>query len=1690
MARISNFKNKRLVQALLVLLLMVGMPVFGQNPNLITNGSFEQTSFNYQTISDYQRITGGTVGEGQFIHEQTSTGHGAGTGWPNNLTAYDGSWYLLFNGFGGNINPTKAAFKTVTPITVTPNTIYTFTVHVRNLSQGYMGYNPNPANLGLKINNQQVSTKQLETNNNWVLWSYTWNSGSATQANIKIVDTYTGQSGLGDDFGMDDIVFKLHDDYSLSAEHFDVLFCVDDITPIDLTGHYTMTYPSGGNSAPPMQVEIKYHSGDPWAPVGTTITTGHGTAYVGTDNKVYYTPDAGYHGTDYIRYRISRFGLVTSSRNIYITVMDAPSNCNPQGLPGNGHICLSDISSFNPSANWSSNGGTITYPNGQWQWKKDGVTGWQNSNIFLGYVQNQGGVGEYSIKFLATNDCGSVESDSYSFTVCDVPQWITQPNVTSVCTGSAEPTVSVNMNFNSGVQTWQYKRGGGNWTNFVWGEFSLQPGDQIRYLVTWDYCGGGPLTSAVINVVSGPEFINTIPVTFSEGYCPGSQVSLPQIQSSWYNAFGMSVTAHWYYVIDNPSGSPDYQQINGNTITLNNGSVSVTPCLQNTECGFTPYYPAFDLVVWDAPSIQGLENLPDTLGPYCDGQTTLSSVLPNLTPGGHYSGYGWEISSGQSQSGFSSNLPTVLSIGDNGRWLRYHVTKDCASHNDAYSTPIQLWVIDEPTVGSISNIVPPAVCEPYTPSFPAPNIQAHGSDLIYPETGWQMQLNGQWVPLPNLIEYQHNGNSIRYHALNGCGDANSNVVQLTVNAIPIVNNIEAPNGVCEGTALALPNPTSFVTWRHNDPNTCIGIWEVQIDGEWVELTNSNIPFEYNGYLIRYKARNGCCDEGEFVYSNEVVITVYSTQPIVLPDVTFCQPGSYHGVWCEQDGHVYGYDSITPNNCTIHISWLFHLNEGFNIVPETVDRCDAYYWSQNGMTYYETGVYYDTVVHPNPEDCDDLYVLTLTINHAPEITSNLQSPSDICVGDLLNVNTPSYQMNHTGDGTLRWDFATEQNGPFYTFDPTTAHLDYGSYYLRFVVINDCDSTFSNVVSFHVNDRPVIDGELAPLQVCEGNTLDLPDVSVVWMNFDPNDRFSEWQMSETQNGNYISFNPNVQMQMSQNGYWVRYFAQNSCDEVVLGPVSITVLSAEDVWLETITACDSYQLPSGEIITESQTIDYVEEEPCPHTIHQPIEIHHSDYVVEPITSCHEEFVWHGMTFYYSDQTQYVWDTLQNQNLCDSIVELNLSFDEYSSYTHNRTACESYEWEMNPGHVYYESVRDSVFVPAVDPEDCDTWYYLELVIGHATEVEGDPMTECSGFEWHGVSYYADAIVYDSLKTAITHCDSIVSHHLTIIQPFQTEMEMTQCQPFWWYENYCDHNGDFEHTFESVEGCDSIVTMHFTLTETLVHEFDTLACEGFEWYGNSCTESGHTYSHVFQTPQGCDSLVKMHVTLNVMQMFTQFVSACDSIKIGGVMYNQPGSYYIYGDTLFNQNGCDSIIYRINLNIRNSESMGVIEGSHEVYVASNLINGIYRYDIDTTGLISQVTWTIDNPDWQVVEHQPTYCRVLVSTPGSGVLRANFQTASCGQMEKQFEIHAGFFGVDEHGIEVKVYPNPTKGNVTIEAEGIESIRLTNMMGQTLDWRECDRSDNLTLDLRSYVPSVYLLEIKTINGLVKKRVVVCR
>ena len=90
---------------------------------------------------------------------------------------------------------------------------------------------------------------------------------------------------------------------------------------------------------------------------------------------------------------------------------------------------------------------------------------------------------------------------------------------------------------------------------------------------------------------------------------------------------------------------------------------------------------------------------------------------------------------------------------------------------------------------------------------------------------------------------------------------------------------------------------------------------------------------------------------------------------------------------------------------------------------------------------------------------------------------------------------------------------------------------------------------------------------------------------------------------------------------------------------------------------------------------------------------------------------------------------------------------------------------------------------------------------------------------------------------------------------------------------------------------------------------------------------------------------------------------------------------------------------------------------------------------------------------------------------------------------EFELHAYYSstGMDENEAQVKVYPNPTKGFVVIEAEDMTSFSVYNALGQCLIQREVAESQT-TVDLHKFSEGLYLLRVKTGNGTISKRITI--
>ena len=76
-------------------------------------------------------------------------------------------------------------------------------------------------------------------------------------------------------------------------------------------------------------------------------------------------------------------------------------------------------------------------------------------------------------------------------------------------------------------------------------------------------------------------------------------------------------------------------------------------------------------------------------------------------------------------------------------------------------------------------------------------------------------------------------------------------------------------------------------------------------------------------------------------------------------------------------------------------------------------------------------------------------------------------------------------------------------------------------------------------------------------------------------------------------------------------------------------------------------------------------------------------------------------------------------------------------------------------------------------------------------------------------------------------------------------------------------------------------------------------------------------------------------------------------------------------------------------------------------------------------------------------------------------------------------------VNENSIAANIFPNPTNGNITIQAAQMQRITVVNALGQVMLDNEVD-SDSETLDMSQFGTGVYVVRIVTSNGTILKNV----
>ena len=170
--------------------------------NLVTNGNFESGNTGFTSSYSYQTPNGGgtlwdaatytVAANPNSVHSNFSSCSDHTTGG----TTPVGQQMIINGASAANISIWGQN------VPVTPNTIYQFTYWIQSVTGS------NPSQLQLYVNNASAGptyTADASTCS-WKKFVYNWNSGSATTANLSLVNQNT--NGDGNDFALDDIDFE------------------------------------------------------------------------------------------------------------------------------------------------------------------------------------------------------------------------------------------------------------------------------------------------------------------------------------------------------------------------------------------------------------------------------------------------------------------------------------------------------------------------------------------------------------------------------------------------------------------------------------------------------------------------------------------------------------------------------------------------------------------------------------------------------------------------------------------------------------------------------------------------------------------------------------------------------------------------------------------------------------------------------------------------------------------------------------------------------------------------------------------------------------------------------------------------------------------------------------------------------------------------------------------------------------------------------------------------------------------------------------------------------------------------------------------------------------------------------------------------------------------------------------------
>ena len=364
-------------------------------------------------------------------------------------------------------------------------------------------------------------------------------------------------------------------------------------------------------------------------------------------------------------------------------------------------------------------------------------------------------------------------------------------------------------------------------------------------------------------------------------------------------------------------------------------------------------------------------------------------------------------------------------------------------------------------------------------------------------------------------------------------------------------------------------------------------------------------------------------------------------------------------------------------------------------------------------------------------------------------------------------------------------------------------------------------------------------------------------------------------------------------------------NGCDSIVTLQLEVK-MSYELIQEETICFGESYTF-NGVALTSSgdYTNELTTENGCDSTILLSLEVlEKKENEINEVVCGSQNYIYNNITY---STTGIYYDTLVAQGGCDSILTLDLVFEELIEMTVNAEICEDESYffkneDLNEQGVYKDTLQSF--------QGCDSIVTLTLLkYEHSDFFLQQAICEDEVFQF-GNEILTDSGIYTDTLINQNGCDSVLYLDLSVFPKYEEALPVTICYGESYLYSGVNYSttGDYPVLFNSTNNCDSTILLQLTVESQITTDLQEALCDGgsFEMGGIEYSSTGF-YQATLPAFSGCDSLVSLDLLVyqNEATSLEETICYGDSYPIGNTSYSENGTHIT---TLTSQYGCDSTV--------------------------------------------------------------------------------------------------------------------------------------------------------------------------------------